>query len=494
MSLKHKTVSGLIWSFIDQFANLGITFISGIILARLLSPREFGLIGMITVFIAVSESFINSGFSSALIRKKDCTDTDFSTVFFFNLVTGVLFFFVLFFSSPAISIFFNEPELTLILQVLGIVLIIDSLTLIQRTILTKRIDFKLQARISVIASLGSGVVAIAMALYGFGVWALVAQRIIKQALNSLFLWLWSRWKPLMVFNKKSFRQLFGFGSKLMLLGIIDTLYRNIYYLIIGKFYPAENLGQYTRAESFRQLPTYTLGSIIERVTYPVLSSIQDDKIRFRDVFRRLLKSSTILSFTLLIGLASVSKELTIVLLGPEWRLAGEYLEILCFSAIFYPLDKILSSVLQVAGRSDLILTLGIIRKLLAIPVILSAIFVGIEPMLYVLIAQQFLVAILISFYGAKYAYVTPISLFKDQFLSFAVVIIMYVSLKVFDHFVDLSLSVLLFTKIFIGSTIVLLIFELTKNEDYLYLKSEIFSRIKLIMRKYGSSNNRPAQN
>ena len=163
-------------------AGQGITFIVGIILARLLSPREFGLIGMITVFIAVSESFINSGFSSALIRKKNCTDKDFSTVFYFNLVVGILFFIILFFSAPAISRFFNEPELSAILQVLGAVLIIDSLTLIQRTILTKRIDFKLQARISIIASIGSGVVAITMAYYGFGVWALVAQRMIKQGL------------------------------------------------------------------------------------------------------------------------------------------------------------------------------------------------------------------------------------------------------------------------------------------------------------------------
>ncbi|MDD4429713.1 MAG: oligosaccharide flippase family protein, partial [Paludibacter sp.] len=205
MSLKQKTVSGLLWSFIDQFANLGITFIAGIILARLLSPREFGLIGMITVFIAVSESFINSGFSSALIRKKDCTDTDFSTVFYFNLVAGILFFFILFFSAPAIAGFFDEPQLEAIVQVLGIILIIDSLTLIQRTILTKRIDFKLQARISVIASLGSGIVAIVMAFNGFGVWSLVAQRLLRQGLNSFFLWLWNRWRPLWVFSKQSFK-------------------------------------------------------------------------------------------------------------------------------------------------------------------------------------------------------------------------------------------------------------------------------------------------
>ena len=250
MSLKQKTVSGLLWSFVDTIAGQGITFIIGIILARILSPREFGLIGMITVFIAISESFINSGFSSALIRKKDCTNIDFSTVFYFNLAAGILFFLILFFTAPFIAAFFNEPQLTAIVQVLGIVLIIDSLTLIQRTILTKRIDFKLQARISVIASLGSGVIAIVMAYKGFGVWSLVAQRIAKQGLNSIFLWLWNRWKPLLVFSMQSFKELFGFGSKLLVSGLIDTLYRNIYYLIIGKFFSAQELGYYTRADEF----------------------------------------------------------------------------------------------------------------------------------------------------------------------------------------------------------------------------------------------------
>jgi O-antigen/teichoic acid export membrane protein len=213
MSLKQKTVSGLLWSFIDQFANMGITFIAGIILARLLSPREFGLIGMITVFIAVSESFINSGFSSALIRKNNCTDTDYSTVFYFNFAAGILFYIILFVSAPAISFFFNEPQLKSIVQVLGIILIIDSFTLIQRTILTKRIDFKLQARISVIASVCSGIIAIYMAFSGYGVWSLVAQRISRQSLNSIFLWLWNRWRPQLIFSKQSFKELFGFGSK-----------------------------------------------------------------------------------------------------------------------------------------------------------------------------------------------------------------------------------------------------------------------------------------
>lgn len=254
MSLKEKTIRGLSWSFIDQFGNQGISFIVGIVLARLLSPREFGLIGMITVFIAISESFINSGFSSALIRKKNCTDTDYSTVFYFNFSVGLFFFSILYATAPFIGAFSNEPEIKDILRVLAIILIIDTLTLIQRTILTKRIDFKLQTRISIIASTGSGLLALIFAFQGFGVWSLVIQRLSRQFLNSLFLWLWNNWRPKLIFSWTSFKELFGFVSKLIISGLIETIYQNINYLIIGNFFLAQTLGNYTKADEFNKIP------------------------------------------------------------------------------------------------------------------------------------------------------------------------------------------------------------------------------------------------
>jgi O-antigen/teichoic acid export membrane protein len=299
--------------------NQGLTFIAGIILARLLTPREFGQIGMITVFIAVSQSFINSGFKNALIRKKNCTDIDFSTVFYFNLFTGLFFFFILFFSAPAISNFFNEPELRPIIQVLGVVLIIDSLALIQQTILIKRIDFKLQARISLISSLSSGIIALTMAFNGFGVWSLVFQRLFGQALNSFFLWLWNNWKPLLIFDMQSFKEMFGFGSKLLVSGLIDTFYRNIYYLIIGKYFSAQDLGYYTRADSFKNIPSQNLNGIVGRVSYPVLSSIQDDKHRLKANYQKLIRSTMFITFVLMLGMAAVAEPMIITLIGEKWR-------------------------------------------------------------------------------------------------------------------------------------------------------------------------------
>ncbi len=231
MSLKQKTISGLLWSSFDNIASLGIQFIFGIILARFLTPKEFGLIGMLTIFIAVSQSFIDCGFANALIRKRDCTQTDYSAVFFYNLGSGIVFFILLLFFASLISIFFKEPELKPIIQVLAFVLIIDSLTIIQRTILTKCIDFKLQTRISVIASSVAGIVTILFAYNGFGVWSLAIQTLTKQLLNSFLLWIWNRWSPNLVFSMNSFRELFGFGSKLLISGLIDTIYQDEFQFI-----------------------------------------------------------------------------------------------------------------------------------------------------------------------------------------------------------------------------------------------------------------------
>ena len=483
MSLKQKTVSGLIWSFVDTMAGQGITFVVGIILARLLSPREFGLIGMITVFIAVSESFINSGFSSALIRKKDCTDTDFSTVFFFNLTVGILFFLLLFFSAPAISSFFNEPELTAILQVLGIVLIIDSLTLIQRTILTKRIDFKLQAKISMIASIGSGVVSITMAFYGLGVWALVAQRIVKQGLNSLFLWMWNRWKPLLVFSKKSFKELFGFGSKLLLSGLIDTIYRNVYYLIIGKYFSAQELGFYTKADEFKRLPSQNLNAIIGRVSYPVLSTLQDDIPRLRNNYQKLIRSVMFITFVLMLGMAAVAEPMIHTLIGAKWEPAIIYMQMLCFVGMMYPLHALNLNMLQVQGRSDLFLKLEVIKKIIAIPTIVIGVFFGIKMMIAGMMVNTLIAYYLNSYWSGKkigYSFTQQV---KDILPSFFLALTMGVAVYFLGKVLPFSYPVKLIIQIIFGGLFVLVISEVTKFRDYIFAKQLILEKIYSIKKR-----------
>src|SRR5690554_2825047 len=477
-SLKHKTVSGLIWSFIDTIAGQGISFIVGIILARLLAPREFGLIGMITVFIAISESFINSGFSSALIRKKDCTNTDYSTVFYFNLVTGILFFIILYLSAPAISGFFNEPELKAILQVMGLILIIDSLTIIQRTILTKRINFKLQARISVIASIGSGIIAIAMALNGFGVWSLVAQRIVKQCINSLFLWIWNKWKPLFVFSIKSFKELFGFGSKLLISGLIDTIYKNVYYLIIGKFFSAQELGFYTKASEFKNLPSQNLNSIISRVTYPVVSTLQDDIPRLKNNYQRLIRSVMFITFILMMGMAAVAEPMIHTLIGAKWEPAIIYLQLLCFVGMMYPLHSLNLNMLQVQGRSDLFLKLEVIKKLIAIPTIIIGIFFGVKMMIAGMMVNTLIAYYLNSYWsGVKIGYSFKQQV-KDVLPSFILALTMGIAVYFLGELLPFSYIVKLIIQILFGAIFVFVFCEITKFKDYIFVKELVLEKIQ----------------
>ncbi len=276
IDLKSKTVNGLFWSALDGFANQGIQFLVGIILARLLTPHEFGLIGMLTIFIALSQSFIDSGFANALIRKQDCTQVDYSTVFYFNFVVSIIIYFVLFFSASSISVFFNEPQLELLLQVFGIGLILNAIGTIQRTILTKEINFKLLMRISIVSSIISGIIAITLAYNNFGVWSLVVLTLSRFGFNSLLLWLWGKWMPNLVFSYASFKELFSFGSKLLMSGLLDATYRNIYFLVIGKYFSSIELGYYTKADQFKAIPSQYLTMIIQRVSYPLLSNIQEE--------------------------------------------------------------------------------------------------------------------------------------------------------------------------------------------------------------------------
>ncbi|HPD60177.1 MAG TPA: lipopolysaccharide biosynthesis protein [Thermodesulfobacteriota bacterium] len=477
MTLKQKTISGLIWSFTDSIANQGISFIVGIILARLLSPKEFGLVGMITIFIAISSSFINSGFESALIQKRSCTEKDFSTVFYFNLAMGFFFFWILFFSAPAISRFFNEPQLRYLIRVLGIVLIIDALTIIQRTTLTKRIDFKLQTKVSIISAAFSGIIALIMAWYGFGVWSLVARQIIQQAMNSLLLWIWNRWWPVLVFSMDSFRQLFSFGSKLLISGLIDTLYRNVYYLIIGKFFYAAELGYYTRAEQFQSLPSSNLQSIIGRVTYPVLSTIQNDIPRLKETYKKIIRSTMLVTFVLMLGLAAVAKPMVLTLIGEKWEPCVIYLQMLCFVGMLYPLHALNLNMLKVQGRSDLFLRLEIIKKALAVPVIVIAVIWGIKTMIFGMILLSLIAYYLNGYWSGRLIGYSVFEQIKDVFPSFMIAAGMSAIVFVEGFLIALPPLALLILQLTTGAVLTFSLCEGFHFKDYLYIKGIVNDKL-----------------
>ena len=289
-SLKDKTIKGTAWSAIDNVTQMGVSFVVSIVLARLLSPDDYGLIGIINIFTVVCTAIINGGFSAALIRKKDVTDDDYNTSFIVNLGLSLLLYALVFLASPLIADFFGREELVWLTRVLSFTMIIGALVIVQQTRLTKRIDFKTQTKITLSSSIISGIVGIAMAFLDFGVWALVAQMLVVQVLKTIQqLWIYNHWIPSLRFNKQSFHELFGFGWKLMVSGILDRLWTQLYQVVVGKYYNAATLGQYTRAKHFSQMFSSNLTNIIQRVTYPVLSEIQDDKERMIAAYRRVIK-------------------------------------------------------------------------------------------------------------------------------------------------------------------------------------------------------------
>jgi teichuronic acid exporter len=470
MSLKHKTVSGMMWSFAENFANQGTNFIIGIVLARLLVPRDFGLIGMIAIFIAISQSFIDSGFSQALIRKKDCTQADYSTVFYFNLLVGIAFYLLLFFSAGAISVFFREPQLKLLVRILGINLIISSLTIIQITQLTKRIDFKLQTRITVLFSIGSGVISIWMALNGFGVWSLVAKSLSQYALQSFFLWFWNGWRPSWLFDKKSFKEMFSFGAKLLASGLIDTTFKNIYYLVIGKYFSAVELGYYARADQFQNLPSQNLTGVIQRVSYPVLASIREDVVKLKAAYKKLIRSTMLFSFVFMIGLAAVARPLVITLIGAKWLPCVIYLQLLCFVGMFYPLHALNLNMLKLEGRSDLFLRLEIIKKSLAVPMIVIGVFYGMKILILGMLITSILAYFINSFWSGRLIGYSSLEQLKDIMPSLLLASAAGAATYSVGFILKTVPWLTLIIQIAIGAMFVFVAGEILGIGDYLYIK------------------------
>lgn len=482
-SLKSKTITGVLWSAVDNFAAQAITFLVGIILARLLTPAEFGLIGMLAIFISVSETFINSGFTNALIRKNDATETDYSTVFYFNLAAGITLFLILLFSAPLIGRFFNEPQLIPIVRVLAIGLIISSLTIIQRTTLTKRIDFKLQAKISLISGILSGIIAIAMAYKGFGVWSLVVKTLSAQAITSLLLWLWNRWRPTLVFSRKSFKELFSFGSKLLASGLIDTLYQNMYYVIIGKFFSPADLGFFTRAKGFVDLPSTNLDAVMTRVTYPVLSQMQDDKVKLKAGYKRMIKSIMFISSVLLIGMAAISEPMIITLIGEPWRKAILYLQIISFIGMLYPLHALNLNMLQVLGRSDLFLRLEIIKKIISIPAIVIGVLISIEAMLIGMCFNSLIAYFINSYWSGKFINYPMREQVIDILPGLGIALLMGVGVYFAGLLLPFSYLIRLIIQLALGAILTIGISELLKPEAYVELKRIAIDTIGKIRKK-----------
>ena len=380
-TLKDKTVKGVAWSGIDQVVQYAVSFVVGIFLARLLSPAEYGLIGIIMIFTAISDSIVDGGFTNALIRKNDVREEDYYTVFIINLAVSFLLTALLFAGAPLIAKFFSQPQLTALTRAMSAVVIINALAIIPKTRLVKSIDFKTQTKISFIASTISGVVGIVMAFCGCGVWSLVAQQLVRQFLITSFLFIFNRWIPKLIFSAAHFKDLWNYGWKILASNLINATWNEIYQVVIGKFYSPVSLGEYSRAKQFAGLASTNITTVVQRVSYPVLSSIQDNKKRLKDAYQRIIRITMLISFILMLCMIGSAKPMILALLGEKWVGAVPMLQIVSLNMMLYPLHAINLNMLQVQGRSDLFFKLEIIKKIFAVGPLLLGIFVSIYWML-----------------------------------------------------------------------------------------------------------------
>ena len=479
-NLKAKTAKGVGWGFADNILGLGITAAANIILARILSPADFGIIGMTAIFMTLSTSLVDSGFTGALTRKKDAVKADFDTVFYFNLAVSCLLYAVLFFCSPFIARFFKEPILVPVIRILGISLVINAFGIVQKIILVRRIDFRTQAWISLVSSFAAAVAAVVMAFYGFGVWSLVVLQVGKLAVNTILLWSVSKWYPGLCFSRKSFRDMFSFGGRLLITSIISAIWSEMYSFIIGKMYSSSVLGQYSRADKVKNMVTSNVSSVMQKVSYPVLASIQDEGERQINVYRKILKTTVLISFTAVFGVWAVAGPFILTFFGDQWLPAVGYLRIMCFSGLFLPLMMCSANVINADGRSDITLVLEILKTVMGlIPVVFGIIF-SVEALLWSMVGVSFILFVVHAAYVSKVIHYSVGRQLADILPTMCVSIVMALIVNAMNM-LAIPQWLLLLLQICAGGTIVVLAYEFVyKSTEYRDIKNELFRLIRKI--------------
>lgn len=388
--LKTKAAYGVLWSFLERFGQQSVQFAISIILARLLMPKEFGLIGMLVIFTVIAQTFLDSGFGSALIQKKDAVYIDECSIFYFNIIVGFVAAGIMCLISPWIAAFYNEPQLIPLTRFLSLSLIINSVCLIHTTLLTKNIDFKTQLKVGIVATLLSGTIGVAGALEGYGVWSLAVQLVSASFFRAILLWKLVKWRPALVFSFDSLKSMFSFGSKMLFSGLLDQIFMNIYLIVIGKFFTVGDLGYYVRAKSWQQLTTQNITSVITRVAFPIFSSIQNDEKRLKRGMKKAVSFLAFINFPLMIGILVTAKPVVLLLLTEKWAPCIPYLQLLSIVGLTYPIHAINLNLLMAKGRSDLFFRLELIKKSL----IVVSIFITYRWGITAMIGGQIVVSII----------------------------------------------------------------------------------------------------
>lgn len=463
-----QVFSNLFWRLLERFGAHGVTLVVSIVLARLLDPAAYGMIAIITVFTSILSVFLDSGFSSALIQKKDCDSVDFSTVFYFQLVFSVLLYLIMFVAAPFISDFYNMKELTKLIRVMSLGIIISAIKSVQSAYVSRKLMFKKFFFSTLGGTIVAAILGIWMAYHGFGAWALVMQGLVNSIIDTSILWITVPWRPVFAFSSTRLKQLFSFGSRLLISNLIDTIYNNLRSLVIGKVYTSQDLAFYNKGMVFPNLIVTNVNSSINSVLFPVMSSAQEDRETVKRMTRRAIKTSTCIMFPLMIGLAMCAEPLVRLLLTEKWLPCVLYLRIFCFTYAFYPIHTANLNAVQALGRSDIFLNLEIIKKVIGFLAILITVFISVEALAYSLIVTSILSQIINAWPNRKllkYGYREQL---KDMLPSMLVAACMGICVY-FIQLIKMSDIVVLVVSVFGGAVVYFGLSYFLKVESFQYL-------------------------
>lgn len=476
-SLTTKTVSGIFWNGIQKFSTLGIQLMITIVIARILSPEDYGLIGMLSIFTALGIIILDSGFGQALIRKQDATGTDYSTIFYLQIILGLIIYAALYLLSPFIAEFYNTPRLENIAKVIFLVFPLNSLGLIPSTLLKKEVRFKSYAKITILSSLMSGIIGIILAYNGMGVWTLVIQMLSQTLMLNVFVWFVIKWRPVFKFDFLSIKEIAPFSLSLLGIGVIKIVARNIYTLLIGKFYPLNEVGFYNQAKRFEEIPTQSITGIIQNVSYPVLSTKQTDNVKLKLGYRKIITQTMFIITPLMLILLAVADNLFYILLTEKWMPAVPYFRLLCLFGLLYPLHSINENILKVKGKGRKLVILEVIKNIFLFISILITLKMSVSALLIGSILTS-LISVLINmhFCGREIGYST-----FDQLKDISPIAIVSVSASFFSwavSFLNINIYLLLGTQLLTGSSVFILLSYIFKLESFEIMKSIVTSKFK----------------
>ena len=488
-NLKDKTVKGALWSAFQKGGSIVVGFVSSVVLARLLTPEDYGLIGMLAIFIAVSEVFINGGFGSALIQKKRPTDEDYSTFFIWNLTISVFLYGVLFLCAPCIARFYNQEILCSILRINGLVLIINAISLVQTYQLRKQLNFKKLGTIEVSVAALSLIVGIYFAWKGYGVWALVIQHLFGGVLKTLLFWLTSKWRPMLKFSVQSFKELFGFGGFILLSNLVNTFCNNIQGLLIGKFYNPATMGYYSKAKSTEELSASFISQVIDQVAYPVLAEAQNDNAYMIRMLKKFIGVLAFLTFPIMLLLILLAKPVFVVLYSDRWLPSVPYFQILCLAGIATCLQGITYYAIAAIGKSKTMFMWSLVKRGLGLCFIVGGLAIwGIKGLLVGMVMNSYVVYFINAGLVSKHIGYTGGQQFKDLLPVILVSAASFLVAFLTGHFLHVNLYVegaihlIVFAAIYLGLSVSF------KLESFAFSKEVVGSLFgKIRKKKNGTS-------